>query len=125
MNENLLKVLSLYCNYEIENLKNSDLYIKLQNLVEAINYKIIYKCYKVYDNKEIEKIYLNLTIYDDKNEMIEIFDEGFLIDSTLLVLGDRKLRYKFFSWKDDDEFIDGLNWFIKELDSIKNKIDSC
>ena len=32
MNENLLKVLSLYCNNEIENLKNSELYIKLQKI---------------------------------------------------------------------------------------------
>ena len=41
MNGNLLKVLSLYCNNEIENLKISELYIKLQNLVEELNYNLL------------------------------------------------------------------------------------
>ena len=40
MNENLLKLLSLYCNNEIENLKISELYIKLQNLVVELNYNL-------------------------------------------------------------------------------------
>ena len=119
MNENLLKVLSLYCNNEIENLKISELYIKLQNLVDELNYNLACEYGKELDNKKSENLYLSITIFDDKNEMIEIFDEGFLTASTLLVWVDKKHRYKFLSWK-DEEFIEDLNWLIKELENIKN-----
>ena len=119
VNENLRKVLSLYCNNEIENLKNSELYIKLQKLVEELNYILVCEYGKELDNKKSENLYLGITIFNNKNEVIEIFDEGFLTASTLLVLVDNKYRYKFLSWK-DEEFIEDLNWLIKELENIKN-----
>ena len=43
MNENLCKVLSIYCNNEIEKLKNSELYIKLQKLVDELKYVLVCK----------------------------------------------------------------------------------
>lgn len=120
MNENLLKVLSLYCNNEIENLKNSELYIKLQKLVEELNYILVCEYGEELNNKKSENLYLSITVFNDKNEVIEIFDEGFLTASTLLVLVDNKYRYKFLSWK-DEEFVEDLNWLIKELENINNK----
>lgn len=119
MNENLLKVLSLYCNNEIENLKNSELYIKLQKLVDDLNYILVCKYGKELDNKKSENLYLSITIFNNKNEVIEIFDDGFLTVSTLLVWVDNKHRYKFFSWQ-DEEFIEDLNWLNKKLENIKN-----
>ena len=120
MNENLLKVLSLYCNNEIENLKNSELYSKLQKLVNELNYILVCEYGKELNNKKSENLYLSITVFNDKNEVIEIFDEGFLTASTLLVLVDNKYRYKFLSWK-DEEFVEDLNWLIKELENINNK----
>ena len=120
MNENLLKVLSLYCNNEIENLKNSELYNKLQKLVNELNYILVCEYGKELNNKKSENLYLSITVFNDKNEVIEIFDEGFLTASTLLVLVDNKYRYKFLSWK-DEEFVEDLNWLIKELENINNK----
>ena len=122
MNENLLKVLSLYCNNELENLKNSEVYIKLQKLVNELNYILVCEYGKELNNKKSENLYLSITVFNDKNEAVEIFDEGFLTVSTLLVLVDNKYRYKFLSWK-DEEFIEDLNWLIKELENIK-KINS-
>lgn len=119
MNENLLKVLSLYCNNELENLKNSELYIKIQKLVNELNYILVCEYGKELNNKKSENLYLSIMIFNDKNEAVEIFDEGFLTASTLLVLVDNKYRYKFLSWK-DEEFIEDLNWLIKELENIKN-----
>lgn len=119
MNENLLKVLLLYCNNEIENLKISELYIKLQNLVDDLNYNLTCEYGKELYNKKSENLYLSITIFDDKNEIVEIFDEGFLTVSTLLVWVDKKNRYKFLSWK-DEEFIKDLNWLIEKLENIKN-----
>lgn len=120
MNENLLKVLSLYCNNEIENLKNSELYSKLQKTVNELNYILVCEYGKELNNKKSENLYLSITVFNDKNEVIEIFDEGFLTASTLLVLVDNKYRYKFLSWK-DEEFVEDLNWLIKELENINNK----
>ena len=119
MNENLLKALSLYCNNELENLKNSELYIKLQKLVDELKYILVCEYGKELDNKKSENLYLGIRVFNDKNEVVEIFDEGFLTASTLLVLVDKKSRYKFLSWK-DEEFIEDLNWLIKELENIKN-----
>lgn len=119
MNENLLKALSLYCNNEIENLMNSELYIKLQKLVDELNYILICEYGNKLDNKKSENIYLSITIFNYKNEIIEIFDDGFLTASTLLVCVDKKQRYKFLSWQ-DEEFIEDLNWLNKQLENIKN-----
>ncbi|HIT17553.1 MAG TPA: hypothetical protein IAD04_04170 [Candidatus Caccosoma faecigallinarum] len=119
MNENLFNVLSLYCNNEIENLKNSELYMKLKKLVDELNYILVCKYGKELNNKKSENLYLSITVFNDKNEEIEIFDEGFLSAGTLLVWADKKHRYKFLSWK-DEEFIEDLNWLIKELENIKN-----
>ena len=119
MNESLLKVLSIYCNNEIENVKNSELYIELQKLVDELNYVLVCNCGKELDNKKSENLYLSITIFNDKNEVIEIFDEGFLTVSTLLVHVDKKHRYKFFSWQ-DEEFIEDLNWLNKKVQNIKN-----
>ena len=104
MNENLLKVLSLYCNNEIENLKNSELYIKIQKLVDELNYILVCEYGTELDDKKSENLYLSITIFNDKNEVIEIFDDGFL---------------KFLSWQ-DEEFIEDLNWLNKKLENIKN-----
>ena len=121
MNENLFNVLSLYCNNEIENLKNSELYMKLKKLVDELNYILVCKYGKELNNKKSENLYLSITVFNDKNEEIEIFDEGFLTASTTLVLIDKKNRYKFLSWQ-DDEFIEDLNWIIKQLNILaKNK----
>ena len=119
MNENLFNVLSLYCNNEIENLKNSELYKKLKKLVDELNYILVCEYGKELNNKKSENLYLSITVFNDKNEEIEIFDEGFLSAGTLLVWADKKHRYKFLSWK-DEEFIEDLNWLIKELENIKN-----
>ena len=115
----MLKVLSLYCNSEIDNLKNSEIYIKLQKLVNELNYILVCEYGKELNNKKSENLYLSITIFNDKKEAIEIFDEGFLTASTLLVLVDKKYRYKFLSWEDEG-FIESLNWLIKELENIKN-----
>ena len=91
----------------------------MQNLVDELKYNLVCEYSKDINNKKSEDLYLSITILDNKNKIVEIFDEGFLTASTLLVWVDKKYRYKFFSWK-DDEFIEDLNRLIKELENIKN-----
>lgn len=122
MNENLYKVLSIYCNNEIEKLKNSELYIKLQKLVDELKYVLVCEYGKVIDNHKSENLYLSITIFNDKNEIIEIFDDGYLTASTLLVCVDKKHRYKFLSWQ-DEEFIEDLNWLIRNVEKARQAGD--
>lgn len=51
MNENLLKVLLLYYKNEVEILKNSELHIKLQKLVNELNHNLVYEYGKELNNK--------------------------------------------------------------------------
>ena len=122
MNENLCKVLSIYCNNEIEKLKNSELYIKLQKLVDELKYVLVCEYRKVIDNNKSENLYLSITIFNDKNEIIEIFDDGYLTASTLLVCVDKKHRYKLLSWQ-DEEFIEDLNWLIRNVEKARQAGD--
>ena len=55
-----------------------------------------------------------MSIYNQKDEIIEVYDEGVLVASTILVLVDKKEKIKFFSWTDED-FIDSLRWIIRTL----------
>lgn len=120
MNQSLYNALSFYCANEIENFKSNEIFINLQNLVKELNYTLVCEYGKEYEAEESGNIYLSITVLDDKNEMIEIYDEGFLSASTLLVSVDKKHRYKFISW-DDTEFIEDLNWLISQLTKTKNK----
>lgn len=91
----------------------------MQNLVDELKYNLVCEYGKDINNKKSEDLYLSITILDNKNKIVEIFDEGFLTASTLLVWVDKKYGYKFFSWK-DEKFIEDLNQLIKELENIKN-----
>ena len=119
MNKNLTNALSTYCDSEIEDLKKTELFEKLQNIVYHLHYSLVCDYSKVLGDNKCEHLYLCITIFDDKNEMIEIFDEGWLSIATLLVSVDKKCRYQFFSWK-DDELIEDINWIITQLEKIKS-----
>ena len=119
MKENLLKILHIYCDDEVDNFKKNALFTELQSLVNELNYILICDYGKALDNKS-ENLYLAITIYDNDNEMIEIYDEGFLSVSTMLVEVDKKHRFKFFTWQ-DEEFVEDVNWLINQLKLLKNK----
>lgn len=113
--ENTLKY---YCELEIEKFNSSSIYYMLNELIKSkeLNLKIDFG--KSKDEKD-KNLYLSLSVHDKNDELIEIFDEGFLTTSTILVMIDKKERYKFFSWQ-DDEFIEDLNWIIKQLNILTN-----
>ena len=120
MKENLLKILHIYCNDEIDNFKENIAFTELQSLVNELNYILVCDYGKAADNKKSENLYLGITVYDNDNEMIEIYDEGFLCASTMLVEIDKKHRFNFLSWQ-DKEFVEDLNWIINQLKLIKSK----
>lgn len=117
MTDNLTKALFVYCNKEINNFKHDKLFIKLNTLVNKLHYNM--HCEVGKDKKKSSNIYLSVIIYNCENKMIEIYDDGFLLTSTLLISIDRKQRLRFYSWN-DDEFIADLEWIIKNLEIILN-----
>lgn len=113
MNKKINDIMVLYCEKEMTDFKASSIYGKLNTLIK--NFNLLIEC--EYGNEKTKKcgnIYMSITIFDEKNNMIEIYDEGFLTTSTILISRDKKDRYKFYSWK-DDEFIDDINWIIEQI----------
>lgn len=120
METSVKDTLKYYCELEIEKFNSSTIFSMLNELVKSqeLNLKIEFGKAKDENNKNL---YLSLSIYNKNGQLVEIFDEGFLTASTALVLIDKKNRYKFLSWQ-DDEFIEDLNWIIKQLNILaKNK----
>jgi len=118
VSDNLLKILSIYCENEVNDFKNNQLFIELNNLVYKLNFTLVCECKKGIDiNNKSKNIYLSISIYNQNKEIIEIFDDGYLSASTLLFSIDKKERIKFFNWNDED-FIDSLNWIIKNLSKL-------
>ena len=84
METSVKNTLKYYCELQIVEFNSSSIFSILSELVESQELKL------------------------------KIFDEGFLTTSTMLIMIDKKERFKFFSWQ-DDEFIEDLNWIIKQL----------
>lgn len=116
MTANLSDTLDFYCASEMKNSKNNDLFRMIESLVEKLGYILEYKICKVNDKKRAEYI-LYLEVYNRNHEEIEIFDDGTLTAFTTLILVDKKERYKFFSWK-DEEFLEDLQRIIDRLSNF-------
>lgn len=113
MEELLNYTLKYYCELEINDFIKNSIYIVMNEIIKSQGFNLKLDFGKAKDEKS-KNIYLSLAVLDKNGELIEISDEGFLTTSTMLVLVDKKERYKFFSWR-DDEFIKDLNWIIKQL----------
>lgn len=120
MERSLKDTLKYYCEKEIEKFVSSSIYSKLSELVESHKFNLKLEFGNAREEKD-KNIYLSLSVHDKNDELIEIFDDGFLTTSTMLVMVDKKDRYKFFSWQ-DDEFLEDLNWIIKKLNVLTNNI---
>lgn len=116
METSVKDTLKYYCELEIEKFNSSSIFSILNELVKSqeLNLKIDFG--KAKDKKD-KNLYLSLSIHNKNGQLVEIFDEGFLTTSTMLVIIDKKDRYKFLSWQ-DDEFIEDLNWIIKQLNIL-------
>jgi hypothetical protein len=55
---------------------------------------------------------------DEKKQIVNIYDDGFLTSSTKLVTTDKKGRYMFYRWQDDKEFLDDLLWIKSHLKKL-------
>lgn len=121
MNENISETLNFYCQNEINRLKQNDLYVSLSEKVETLGLKLTCDFGKEKDSTISNKLYISISILNKKDEIIEIWDEGFLTIATILVLIDKKGKIMFFSWK-DNEFLKDINWIINQLDNYQKSV---
>lgn len=104
------ETINYYCENEMKDFKDSSFYKKIEELVNLKELKLECSYGKALD----KNLYLGISILDKNGELVEIFDDGFLTTSTMLIMVDKKDRFKFFSWQDED-FIEDLNWIIEKI----------
>lgn len=106
-----------YSNQIIDDFKKSDIYKKINDEVANLNCKIIVDCNKSINLRD-KNIYLGITFFDEYDNPIEIYDEGQMSVSQCIVRVDKKDRYCFNYWH-QDEFIEDIDWIIKKITEIK------
>ena len=105
--------LQYYCNSEINRFISSSIYSTLNELVKSHEFNLDL-CYGKAKDKNDKNFYLGLSVCDKNGRLVKVFDGSCLTTATMLILVDKKERYKFFSWQDEN-FIKDLNWIMDQL----------
>lgn len=115
---NFNKTLDFYCQNELEDFIQSELFLTIEQMAKEHRLTVCYAFDKGKDKAKSNNTYLGIQICDENNQIVEIYDDGFLSISTELITIDKKERIKFFPWNDED-FIDSLKWVIGCLENYK------
>ena len=118
MRKKILDLIDIYCNSEIADFSGHQLYTRLQDMVNALGYHLECEYGRGVTRDTFSNVYLSISVYDQYNETVEIYDEGCLSASTELVMIDKKERIRFLTWEDED-FIDSIHWMTRLLQKLK------
>ena len=103
-------ILDAYCTHEINLLKESQLYLQINNLAKNCGFSV--DC--SYGDNQFEKtssgLFLSMEILDSKSQVVNLAKEGGLSIYTMLVWIKKNGWVKFFQWQNDKEFIDDMLW---------------
>ena len=115
MNDNLKITINYYCNNELISLKNSQYYKDIYNIATELGYSI--QCYFDRPTDNDNHIYLSFQINDKHGNIVinNQLDGDCLTDATGIVVFQKPNQIKFFTWKDDRDFIDSLKWIYNCL----------
>ena len=105
--------LQYYCKSEINRFISSSIYSTMNELVKSHEFNLDL-CYGKAKDKNDKNFYLSLSVCDKNGKLVKAFDSSCLTTATMLILVDKKERYKFFSWQDED-FIKDLHWIMDQL----------
>lgn len=114
---NTIKALEFYCSLELNDLRNSEISKDILVLAEHQNLHLNIEFGKLKESQE-KDIYISFSVMNSENQIVEVYDDGYLSYSTRLVTVDNKNRISFRSWVDDD-FIETLNWIKSNLQKVK------
>ena len=107
-----------YCEMELNEFRDCDLFKEIEQLLKKTNANMKLECGKDPIMKKRDDVYISLSLWNSKNEMIEIFDDGFLSASSKIVMVDSKKRISLFDWTQDDELEDDLYRIVDYLKKI-------
>lgn len=112
VSNNIEKVISIYCNEELEEFKQSSITQDIIQLAKQKGYFVKIE-FGTKDN-DINNFYISIAIVDDSDEIVVIEDDGHLCYSTTIVTIDSKNRIILSSWSERD-FIETLEWMKNSL----------
>ena len=117
MRKNIEETLHFYISNEINSFNQSSLCSKLFDLVNQLGFHI--ECSFGCGDNNSKDIYFSFLVVDNNGEGVPAgeYDEfAHLNAATLIIAIDKKDKIKFYSWEEDDDFIDSINWVVKELE---------
>ena len=116
MKKNIEEAINFYGENEQKRFQQSAIFLELNNLANQLGFLI--ECSFGYGIDDCKNIYLGFRVVDKNGESVksgEYDDFSELSDATRIIAIDGKERVKFYSWDEDSEFIDSVNWALKEL----------
>ena len=127
MNINTVKSLDFYCKNEIRSLKESNFLSRILSLSKLLDYDVDLSVGEALDVKESKYpkiIYLSVSILDKEKNIVLInpVDNEHLTDATKILEIDKKERVIFFTWQEDEDFIESLKWIAKELQKLCSNV---
>lgn len=111
------ETLNYYANQMLTDFKKSDIYKKFYKEAVDLNCKMKVDCGKSVNLKD-NNIYLGIIFCDDCDKPIEIYDEGEMSASISIINVDKKNRYYFSHWNQDD-FVEDISWLINKIKKLK------
>jgi hypothetical protein len=114
---NIKKTIEFYCETELEGFQKSKFYQVIDSICKEKGF-FLQLIYGQDQSSKRTNLYLSISILDEKKQIVNIYDDGFLTSSTKLVTTDKKGRYMFYRWQDDKEFLDDLLWIKSHLKKL-------
>lgn len=111
------ETLKFFANQMIDDFKKSNIYKKFYVDAAKLNCKIKVECGKSVNLKD-QNIYFGIVFCDEYDKPIEIYDEGEMSASISIIKVDKKNRYYFSHWNQDD-FVEDISSLISKIKELK------
>ena len=123
MNINTKKSLEFYCENEIRSLKESVFLSRILLLSKSLDYVVDLSVGEALCAKKSEYpkvIYLSISVLNKEKNIVLVnpVDNEHLTDATRILEIDSRERVLFFTWKEDKDFIESLEWIENELQKL-------
>lgn len=127
MNINTVKSLEFYCKNEIRSLKESNFLSRILLLSKSLDYDVDLSVGEALDVKESKYpkiIYLSVSVLDKEKNIVLVnpLNNEHLTDATKILEIDKRERVIFFTWQEDEDFIESLKWIAKELQKLCSSV---
>ena len=115
MRKNVERFLKFYCEQELKLFRESQYYLKMNDLAVQLGYSI--ESFFDYAKNDKQHIYLSFQVNDEFGDIVFVdqFDYEHFTDASLIVKIDSRERIKLFSWEEDFDFLDSVKWVLLKM----------